>query len=107
MGSNWTEVISKLERDLDYVRAFRDLYPDGMLGANIKDAIATFERSLITPNSPFDKFLRGDRRALTEQQLAGYQLFKAYRCVACHQGVHIGGSMFHRCGVARRYFADP
>jgi len=106
MGSNWPEVISKLERDRDYVRAFRDLYPDGMESANIKDAIATFERSLITPNSPFDKFLRGDRQALTEQQLAGYQLFKAYGCVACHQGVNIGGNMFQRFGVARDYFAD-
>jgi cytochrome c peroxidase len=106
MGSSWPEVIGKLGQDREYVRAFRALYPDGLQSATIKDAIATFERSLITPNSPFDRFLRGDGQALTEQQLAGYRLFKAYGCVACHQGVNIGGNMFQKFGVARDYFAD-
>jgi cytochrome c peroxidase len=106
MRSNWPEVISKLQQDRDYVRTFRNLYPDGIQSTNIKDAIATFERSLITPNSPFDQFLRGDSHALTEQQLAGYRLFKAYGCIACHQGINIGGNMFQKLGVARDYFAD-
>lgn len=106
MGSSWPEVIRKLQNMPDYVKAFRALYLDGIQSAHIKDAIATFERSLITPDAPFDRYLRGDREALTERERAGYQRFKAYGCVACHQGVNIGGNMFQRFGIAADYFAD-
>jgi cytochrome c peroxidase len=106
MGSNWPEVISKLSQDPAYVAAFRELYSDGIQSAHIRDAIATYERSLITPNSRFDKFLRGDARALTPEERAGYSLFKSYGCVACHQGVNVGGNMFQKFGVLADYFAD-
>src|SRR5712691_3457285 len=106
MGSSWPEVIRKLRADPGYARAFPDLYPEGIQDGNIKDAIATFERSLVTANSRFDKFLRGDQPALTERELAGYQRFKAYGCVACHQGVNVGGNMFQKFGIAADYFTD-
>lgn len=106
MGSNWPEIIGKLKQDPGYVAAFTSLYPDGIQGNSIKDALAAFERSLITPDSPFDKFLRGDPTALTEEEKAGYRLFKEYGCVACHQGVSVGGNMFQKFGVMADYFAD-
>lgn len=106
MGSTWAEIIAKLKQDPGYVSAFAKIYPDGLQGHNIKDAIATFERSLITPNSRFDRFLRGDASALTEAEKAGYQLFKDYGCVACHQGINVGGNMFQRLGVIVDYFAE-
>jgi cytochrome c peroxidase len=67
------------------------------------DALVTYERSLITPNARFDRYLRGDREALTAEEQRGYQLFKAYGCIACHQGVNVGGNLFQKFGI----FQDP
>jgi len=104
MGSDWKEVLGKLSQDEPLVALFKASYPDGLQSRNIQDAIATFERSLTTPNARIDKYLRGDRAALTNDELRGYQLFKAYGCVACHQGVNIGGNMFQTFGVMGDYF---
>ena len=105
MGSNWAEVLGKLSQDVALVATFKESYPDGLQPKNIQDAIATFERSLITPNSRIDKYLRGDKTALKDDELRGYQLFKNYGCVACHQGVNVGGNMFQVFGVMGDYFA--
>ncbi|NND48652.1 MAG: cytochrome B6, partial [Rhizobiales bacterium] len=106
MGSNWREVIPKLEADPEYFASFKMVYPGGITADNVKDAIATFERSLITPNSRFDRFLRGEVNALSSEEQSGYQMFKSYGCVACHQGVNIGGNMFQTFGVVGDYFND-
>jgi cytochrome c peroxidase len=105
MGSNWKEVLGKLGQDKKLISQFDSLYDNGLQPANIQDAIATFERSLLTP-SRFDRYLRGDSSAITEEERAGYQLFKNYGCVACHQGVNIGGNMFQTFGVLGNYFED-
>ena len=106
MASNWQEVLSKLERDEKYHSAFTTLYPDGMTPENISDAIATFERTLITPNARFDHYLRGDSAALTENEKAGYLRFKEYGCSSCHQGINIGGNMYQRFGIMGNYFKN-
>jgi cytochrome c peroxidase len=104
MGSHWQEIIGKLKKEAAYLKAFKALYADGINAKNIKDAIATFERSLITPNAPFDQYLRGDETALTDEEKQGYALFKQYGCVACHQGINIGGNMYQVFGVLNNYF---
>lgn len=106
MASNWPQVIAKLSEDAAYQQQFSKLYRDGITAINIKDAIATFERSLVTPNSRFDKFLRGDQSALTEQEKRGFALFQSYGCSSCHQGVNLGGNMFEKMGLMGDYFAD-
>jgi cytochrome c peroxidase len=106
MGSSWTEVITKLSSDKWFVNQFNSLYIDGMTDANIQDAIATYERALITPNSPFDQFLRGDETAMSDEAIEGYYFFTEYGCVSCHQGVNIGGNMFQHMGVMDDYFKD-
>lgn len=106
MGTSWPDVIKKLQADPLMVSRFDEIYPDGINADNIKDAIAEFERSLITPNSRFDLYLRGDDSALTADELKGYQLFKDYGCIACHQGVNVGGNMFQLLGIMRDYFKD-
>lgn len=106
MGASWEEVLAHLEKDADYRSAFADSYPDGLTRANVKNAIASFERSLVTPDAPFDRFLRGDAEAISAEEQRGYQLFQSYGCVGCHQGVALGGNMFQRLGVVRDYFAD-
>lgn len=106
MASNWPEVVSKLRRDNSYVERFQKLYPNGIQSHNIKDAIATYERSLITPNSRFDKYLRGDQGAITGEEKAGYALFRTYGCASCHQGRNVGGNMYQTFGITADYFAD-
>ncbi|MBI4322919.1 MAG: cytochrome-c peroxidase [Candidatus Omnitrophica bacterium] len=106
MGASWPEVIAKLTQDPGYVQTFKKLYPDGISAASIADAIAAFERSLITPNARFDRFLRGDQEALTAEEREGYRLFKDLGCVVCHQGVNIGGNMFQTMGKMADYFAN-
>ncbi len=105
MGSSWPEVMGKLGKDAALVAEFKKSYPDGLQPRTIADALATFQRSLVTPNSRFDKYLRGDKNAITVDELKGYQLFKSYGCVACHQGVNVGGNMFQTFGVMGDYFA--
>lgn len=75
-----------------YVAEFKKIYKDGVTFDNIADAIASFERTLITP-SKFDKFLKGDTKALNKEEKAGLALFIDKGCTACHTGVNIGGSM--------------
>lgn len=105
MGSTWVEVLAKLAQDGALIDLIKQSYPDGLQAKNIQDAISVFERSLTTPNARFDKYLRGDKTALSSDELHGYQLFKNYGCVACHQGVNVGGNMFQTFGVMGDYFA--
>ncbi|MBF0192120.1 MAG: c-type cytochrome [Magnetococcales bacterium] len=99
MGSDWNDVVRKLTQDADYRREFGRFYRGGIQAASIRDALAEFERSLITPNSRFDRHLRGDPQAITAEEKAGYALFKGLGCVSCHQGVNLGGNMYHHSGV--------
>lgn len=70
---------------------------------HVTDAIAVFEETLVTPNSRFDQWLRGDDEAITAQELAGYETFKAIGCTACHYGEALGGRDFHRMGLVHAY----
>lgn len=106
MGSTWEDVIHKLAQSTEYTRAFADLYPDGITRESVKNALATFERSLYTPNGRFDQYLRGNTDALSAEEQEGYRLFKSYGCVSCHQGVGVGGNMFQVFGVMGDYFGD-
>ena len=106
MASNWDEVISKLTQDSDYRKAFQQIY-QGMTGEAIVDAIAAYERTLLTPNSRFDRFLRGDKLALNSQEQEGYKRFLDYGCASCHQGALLGGNMYQRFGVMWDYFSGP
>ncbi len=106
MASSWALVLDKLGADTAYKSRFGTLYADGITPANIKDALAQFERSLITPNSRFDKFIQGNVNALTLEERTGYELFQSYGCASCHQGQNLGGNMFEKMGLMGDYFAD-
>ncbi len=105
MDSNWSQVLAKLESDAAVVAAFKDIYPGGLTAETVADSIAEFQRSLVTP-APFDRYLRGDEVAVSSLAKRGFQLFKRYGCVSCHQGRNIGGNMYQRFGVFGDYFAD-
>ena len=99
MASSANEVVSKLRADPEAVRQFRDAYGREPDVTALLDAIATYERSLVTPGSRFDRWLVGEADAITPEELAGYQLFKSLGCVTCHQGVNVGGNLFQRHGI--------
>lgn len=105
MDSNWAQVLGRLGQDAEIVAAFRAAYRDGLNAANIADAIASFERSLVTLNSPFDRYLNGDMQALNALEIEGYQRFRELGCSSCHQGMLVGGNMFQKFGVLKNYFA--
>jgi cytochrome c peroxidase len=106
MGSNWTHIINVLSADPAYLERFSNSFEDGITETNIKIAIVAFEESLVTPNSRFDQFLQGSENAITDDELAGYNLFKQYGCTSCHQGKAVGGNLFQKMGVMKDYFID-
>ena len=106
MGSDWKTVVANLTAIPQYQTAFAQVYPDGVTAANVQNALATYERTLLTPNSRFDQYLQGNTDILTLEEKYGYQRFKEYGCIACHQGLNIGGNMFQKFGVMDDYFKD-
>jgi cytochrome c peroxidase len=103
MRSSWQHVESLLSADRDYRAAFASCFPDGVRAANVRKAIATFERTLLTPGSDFDRFLRGDHDAISASAREGYLLFQNYGCSTCHEGANVGGNVFERLGVIRDF----
>jgi cytochrome c peroxidase len=99
MNTNWTELIGKLRADSEYRAAFDKAYGGPIDAAQVLDALVSYERSLVTPNARFDRYLRGERDAITPEEEQGYSLFKSLGCVACHQGVNVGGNLFERFGI--------
>lgn len=104
MGMSWPLLLRRLLENDAYQQAFNASYADGITAANVKNAIAEFERSLITPGASFDRYLRGDDTALSDQELRGYGLFRDYGCASCHQGRNIGGNLFQKLGIVRPFF---
>ena len=105
-STSFDEIIAKLQKDKKFVKAFNAVYPEGMTQATLTDAIEQFERTLVTPDSRFDKWLRGDDEAITAEELAGYELFKRYDCATCHVGPNLGGQSYELMGLRRHYFNE-
>ncbi len=105
MGATWPDVIKKLKSDPMLVADFKKVFEGDISKQTVVKAIATYERTLITP-SRFDDYLRGDSKAITPEEKHGYALFKSYGCAACHNGINVGGSMYQKFGLLKNYFAE-
>lgn len=105
MADTWPDVLNKLENDPSYVKMFTKAYSDQITPETITDAIAEYEKSLITP-SRFDDYLRGNQNAITPEEKRGYQLFKSYGCEQCHRGINVGGDLFAQMGIFHDYFKN-
>lgn len=109
MNATPTHVISTLTSMPDYVALFRKAFPnqdDPVTFDNFAKAVEAFEATLITPAARFDQFLEGDASALNEQEKTGLALFMDKGCVACHNGVNIGGGGYFPFGVVEKPGAD-
>jgi cytochrome c peroxidase len=101
MGTNYPEIISKLNKDKVIVEEFKKAYSSSEITEKrIKETIVEFEKSLVSPDSAFDLYLGGNKSVLTKDQKQGYKLFKSYGCISCHQGRNVGGNMLQVFGVA-------
>ena len=74
--------------------------------SEIAEALAAFETTLTTPNAPFERYLKGDKNALTQQQIDGLKLFRRSGCIRCHSGNLLGGTSFQKVGSVRPYVTD-
>ncbi|MGR0186197.1 cytochrome-c peroxidase [Azospirillum aestuarii] len=104
MGSTHALAIEVLRSIPEYVQEFKDVFGETKITIEeVTKAIAAFEETLVTPNSRFDKWLKGDKKALTTVELEGYELFKDSGCTACHNGSAAGGNTFQKMGVVEPY----
>ena len=106
MSSSWEIAAKHLAEVPDYRKRFASVFSDGLTPNNVRESILDYERSLVTPNAPFDQYLRGNAEAVSAEVKQGYAMFKSYGCSSCHQGMAIGGNVFERFGVLRDFFAD-
>ena len=96
-----------LTKDKAYRKAFNNIYHSSQVKMDdIIDAIAEFEKALVTPNSRFDKYLRGET-TLTKEEKKGYATFKSLGCITCHNGINVGANSFQKIGLFRPYPYDP
>ncbi len=109
MASPEPHVAEQLKGIPGYHDAFAKAFPgesDPITLANVQKAIAVFEATLITPNAPFDRFLRGEENALSSAQKTGLTLFIDKGCSACHNGINVGGGMYAPFGVVEKPGAE-
>lgn len=103
MGMTAKEVERRLNANARYCRTFHEVYGrDHIEYGDVLDAIAEFEKALITPDSRFDRYLRGEID-LTAAEKKGYSFFKELGCIACHNGVNLGGNSFQKAGALKAY----
>ena len=103
-SESFDQICAKLQADENMVKMFAEIYPDGITEANITNAIQEFEMTLLTPNSPFDRYLKGDNDALSAEEIEGYDLFKENGCATCHAGETLGGKTYEYMGRFDNYF---
>ena len=105
-GDGWSAVVQRIAGDPAYQAGFAQAYGTPLTALAAKDALVTYQRTLLTPDSRFDRYLKGDTSSLSLEEKHGYQRFQEYGCIACHQGVNIGGNMLQKFGVFDDYFAN-
>jgi cytochrome c peroxidase len=103
---SFEEIIEKLAGDRNLKNDFLKIYDDGITPANIIETVAAFEKTLVTSNSRFDKYLKGSLQLLNEAEVTGYELFKANRCATCHVGTALGGQSIEKLGIHGDYYKD-
>lgn len=104
MANSPQKIIAKVSSNPEYIKQFKQVYPiEGITMDTITDAIAEFEKTLITPNSRFDQYLNGNMKALNQTEKEGFELFKSRGCIACHNGINVGGNMYQKFGIFAHY----
>lgn len=106
---SWQAVEEQVRRKAEYRSAFIEAFGDETITIDrIARAIAAYERTLVTPDTPYDRFVRGELSALTPQQLRGMGLFQSVGCIACHFGPNFSAaSLFDTTQPIRPFPITP
>ncbi|BAF72577.1 cytochrome-c peroxidase [Sulfurovum sp. NBC37-1] len=99
MNMTMAQTVDTLKKDPMYVSEFAKVYSDGITQENVADAIAEYEKTLITPNAPFDRYLKGEKNAISPEVEEGYKLFESKGCIVCHNGINVGGNFYNKFGI--------
>jgi len=94
-------LIPKLRKIKGYVKLFEEAYPGlGITKDTLAKAIASFERTILSTEAPFDRYIKGDKRAISKEAKDGFELFKEKgRCTDCHNGFNFSDGSFHNLGL--------
>lgn len=107
MASTHELAVSVLNSIPQYQQEFKGVFGKEQIDISmVQDAIAAFEETLVTPDSRFDQWLRGNDTALNDTELKGYQLYKTSGCLACHNGIAMGSGSFQKMGLVSPYKTD-
>ncbi|HTV17633.1 MAG TPA: cytochrome c peroxidase [Polyangiaceae bacterium] len=106
-ATTWSSLAERLAASPEWKGRFSSAFATGVSPDNARAALLAYERTLIAADSPFDRWLAGDREAISSDARQGYALFESHGCVSCHQGVLVGGNMFQRLGIMKPYFTEP
>src|ERR687891_976827 len=109
MNQNLELLIEKLKAIPTYEEQFQQVFGTSVTPEALGKALAAFERTLVTRNAPFDRYMTGDWQAMSEGALRGMELFRGKaRCIVCHHGPNFTDSQFHNLGVpAAPLLSDP
>lgn len=103
MGSTHSLAVTTVASIPEYQQLFAATFNNKINIDTITDAIAAFEETLVTPNSPFDQYLTGNKQAISTDAINGYQLFKEVGCIGCHNGPAVGNNMYMKMGVVKKF----
>ncbi len=97
-----TVAVERLKTVQGYLQAFDKAFPkEGLTADNVLKAIATFERTIVTGDTPFDRWMRGDTKAVSDEVKRGFAVFEGKaRCASCHSGWNFTDNKFHDIGLA-------
>jgi cytochrome c peroxidase len=103
MNQDLGELVRELSAIPGYVQQFQAVFKTGVTEEGVAQALAAFERTLVSRNSPFDRFLAGDQSALSHDAREGWQVFQNAGCIRCHNGPVLSDSKFYRIGAGFGY----
>ncbi len=111
MHADFDQLISFLKSNEGYIKAFKTAYPNLPIGKeSLAKAIASYERTIISNNSPFDRWVKGDKKALSKKEINGFKVFvdpNKGNCVVCHQAPNFTDDGFHNIGLKSFANSNP
>jgi cytochrome c peroxidase len=101
-GGGVAAAVARVAQVRDYRRLFQRAFGagDAVTAVNLARAIAAYERSLVTPDTPYDRYIRGDKTAMTEIERRGMAAFEGHNCTLCHNGPMFSDYKLHVIGVS-------
>lgn len=106
LGADPDDLIKRISRISEYRVGFENVYNDGITFDNMLDSLVQFVRAVYTANSRFDKYLMGDKTALSKDEIKGMELFQDVGCVACHNGINLGTNLRQRTNFYNSVFDE-